>query len=260
MFRKVKQEDIENILLENQAKYFDEIEELEDLALEDDTQYYASEDCVLIMSPQRVKTHYIVVPLKPDFDLAQLEAFIHKKSDQFQVHLNVTGIDAGSLRFQEPYDVSDAYSSFYMQEEANQLKEAEEPGVVRKLKTDDKRHVNNFPDEGDIPGMKLKETFNIFRDDDLGSILGYFSREGHLLGYISYMPSLLDAYSVDAIFVQPKYRRRGIGTVLAQSVAKAAQNEGLSCYWPVAQTELVEKTAEAAGFTKVSSRMMLESL
>lgn len=262
MFRKTNEQKVKEKLEADVPKYFDEIEELEDLSFEDDTEYFLSDDCLLILSAERVRLYYIAVPLGENFDLAALEKFINKRSDSFLVHLNVTGIEAGKLRFQEPYDVSDVYHSYYTDEDLSLRNDDdfELPGLIRQLTAEDKRYVDSFPNEGDIPGMKLKETFNIFIKDEIGSILGFFDREGQLLGYLSYMPSLLEAYSIDGIYVRPKYRQQGVGARLAREASRLAKLDNQACYWPVAQTEIVEQTAEAAGFKQVSSRLTFESL
>lgn len=260
MYREVKLEQVQEILDKEPARYFDEREELEDISLEDNTRYYLSDDVLLIFSPQRIKTLITAVPLKTDFDLTAMEDFINKRSDRFMIHLNVTGINAGSLRFNEPYVISDPYKSYWT-DGANQAEiQADVPGRIRPLTDKDTRYVRSFPDEGDVPGMKLRESFSIYTDDDIGTILGYFSEEGFLLGYLSYTPSYLDAYSVDGIFVTPASRRQGIGTALAQKMIEEAHEQGMEAYWPVAQTELVEKTAEKAGFSYVASRITIESV
>lgn len=257
MFRAIQAKDIIKVLDANPEKYFDEREELEDLMDEEDTSFYASDDCILVFSPRRLKTQVLAIPLKEDFDLAAMERFVHTKCEQFQIHLNVSDVESGSLRFTEPYEVSEPVHSLWTEDISDRNPELE--GVIRILDDKDSRHANHFKETDDFPGMGLKQSFPFLVMDEVGQILGYFSRDGELLGYISFMPTELEAYSVDGIYVSPKMRRRGIGTALAQEMIRLAKEAGVSAYWPVAQDEVTEKTAKAAGFKRAASRITIET-
>ena len=261
MFRACTFDEIEEILARNPIQYFDEREELEDLADDKTSAFYRSEDCLVVTSPRRLRMEILAMPLKPEFNLAALEQFAHKKAANFRMHLNVTGIEVGKLRFTEPYDISDPITSLW----GDQPK-APAPGTVlpegkiRTLTSADSRHIMNFPQEAAGRAMNLKQIFPLLVVDEIGSILGFFNRDGAMLGYISYMPSAFDSLTIDEVCVLPPFRLQGIGSMLAREVLATAARSGNSAYWPVADSVAAIETAEAAGFHKVGSRITIETL
>ncbi len=90
-------------------------------------------------------------------------------------------------------------------------------------------------------------------------ILGYFTPDGSLKAYLSYVPSAQGELVLDDLYVQQGERLKGVGTALAKAFVTRSLKEGEFAYWPVAATEEARKTAEAAGFTVCASRIVLET-
>ncbi len=129
MFRACTIDEITEVLAKKPEQFFDEREELDDLAFEDNTEYYRSEDCLLVVSPGRIRAEMYAMPLTPDFDLGKLEAFASKRAQSFRMHLNVTGLDPDALRFAEPYDISDAVLSLAASKPADEVPGKPRPGA-----------------------------------------------------------------------------------------------------------------------------------
>ncbi len=261
MFKACTIDDILEVLDQHPERFLDEKEELEDLVEEESTEYYCSEDCLLVISPRRRRAEMYAIPLTADFDLDQLEKFAHSKADNFRMHLNVTGMPAEELRFSEPYEVSDPVTSFYTEETREaEAGKARPIGKVRELNANDKRHADHFAPREAGRFMDLKQVFPLLVIDGSGTILGYFTPDGRLLGYLSYVPSMLDVPTLDDIYVLPAERRRGIGSTLAREFVWRTVKNKQPAYWPVADSVEAKKTAEAAGFREAAVRITIETL
>ena len=268
MFKKTTGENIQKILDENELQYFDEREELDDLLFDDETSYYQSDDMLLIVSPG-TNLDIWAIPLTDDFDLAAFEKWLEKQGGEYTVHMNVTGMNPGSFRYQEYYEVSEPIKSFYHAAESDLDVQAvfngEElgskiPGTIRKLTSRDEKIAKDFPQTQTRGVMDLGQIFSFVIHDDLGGILGYFDEDNRLIAYLTYMPANFDVYAVDDVYVLPSKRNQGVGTSLSKVVVAIAADDEQATYWPVAETELAQKTARAAGFTEVASRITIQNL
>ncbi len=254
-------EDIHAVIDLKPEQYFEEREELADLEEDEDTRYYASEDCLLIVSPGRRQTNLYAIPLKKDFDLAQLESFAKKMAEAFEIHLHVTGIEAEALRFSEPYQIGDVVTSYSAAKWVAPGEQEPRPiGKIRDLTRNDERHAKYFQQKDHGSFMGLQQTFSLLVEDESGTVMGYFTPDGTLKGYLSYLPNDLGPLVLDDLYVQPTERGKGIEVALAREFLRRATNAGTFAYWPVVASEEAKETAEAAGFTLVAARMTIGTI
>lgn len=257
MYKACDLEDVREFMERNPERYYDELEVLDDQDDEDAPEAFASEDCFLLMLPaRRRKKDFYAVPKKTDFDLAALERFVQKKSEEFALHLNVDQEKGAKLRFSEPYEMTGPILSLWSEENAETKSEIK--GEIRRLKAEDGKYVRGFRGE-EGQSMSLKQIFPLLVVDEIGVILAYFDENNRLSAYASYMPIDDEVCAVDSIFVLPELRRRGIGTALAKALLDEALGEAKSCYWPAAESEAALKTARAAGFRVTAERLTVET-
>ena len=267
MFSKVSAEEIQEFLEENTWQYFDELEELEDLMDDEDCKFLASDDMYIMTNPGDTIEVW-AIPTKKDFDLAAFENWLNRYNE-FRVHMNVSGLNPGSFRYQEYYEVSDEIKSYYAKGEsdltwASEIEGtslgAELQGSIRLLSAKDEKLARNFFQAETRGVMDLGQVFAFIVKDELGKILGYFDEEGKLVAYLSVMYGFNDVLVVDDLYVLSSRRKKGVASSLAKALISVAQNENMDVYWPVAETELAQKTAKAAGYQEVASRITIQNL
>ncbi len=268
MYKKTSAEAIQKILDENEYRYYDEREELDDLMDDDESVFYSSSDMLIMTSPRRTLEVW-AMPLTPDFDLAKFEKWLEKQASEFNVHMNVTGMNPGSFRYQEYYEVTEPIKSFWHEIDTTiEVEDGQDgaslgskiPGTIRKLTPRDERIARDFPQTQTRGYMDLGQTFSFVVHDELGYIFGYFDETDRLIGYLSMMPAGFDAYAVDDIYVLPSKRKQGVGASLAKYAVGIAASEDLATYWPIAEDELAQQTAKSAGFEEVASRITIQNL
>lgn len=257
MYRACSLDEVKSFMEKTPERYFDELEELIDLEEEDGTEAYCSEDCYLLLSRGRRRTRFLAMPVKPDFDLGALEAFLHKKAEHFILQLNAEGTE--KLRFSEPYDQKGPVASYWADADVTMKTKKKPRGKIRVLTPADERRLSGFT-RTDGAMVSFPQLFRELVIDEIGTMLGFFDEDGDFEGYASFMPTELDIPVLDDLYVKPSARRQGIGTALAKAVlCEALGEDGEYCYWAAAESEAARKTAEAAGFRKVAERMTLET-
>lgn len=267
MYSKTTADNIEEILQKNPWQYYDELEELDDLRDDEECLFYESDDMLIMHAVDNAEIW--AMPLSKDFDLAAFEKWLARQGDDFTVHMNVTGMNPGSFRYQEFYDVSNPIESYYHPVAADfELKDeytggelgAKVPGTIRVLTADDDYAVKNFY-QAEIRGvMDLQQVFSFIINDELGKIIAYFDLEGRLLAYLSTMYGFSDALVVDDLYVQPSRRNSGVGQALARACVAIASSEDMAVYWPVAETKEYQEVASAADFEHAASRITIQNL
>lgn len=266
MFSKVKGADIEQLLEEKPLRFYDEREELEDLLFDEEAEYYLSDDNAIMVNPGETREIWSM-PLADDFDLKAFEDWLARQGSEFSVIMNVTGMNPGSFRYQEYYEVSEPIKSYYRKGEG-ELQDsfdpsafgAEIPGTIRLLNANDEKTARNFFQTETRGIMDLGQVFSFIVKDELGKILGYFDEEGKLIGYITSMYGAYDVLVVDDLYVLSSRRKQGVASSLAKVLLAVANSESMDVYWPVAETELAQKTAESAGYEEVAQRISIRNL
>lgn len=269
MYKKTKAKNIEAFLKEHPRRYYTELEELDELVFDDEAKFYESKDMFIMTTPSSSEQHIWAIPKTKDFDLANFEKWLSRQANDFRIEMNVTGINSGEFRFQEFYDVSLPHASYWSKAETDLENKAEYDssalatdlkGSVRQLKESDAKAVKEFPQTETRGVLGLDTTFAFVINDEIGSITAYFDESDKLCAYLSNMPGMNGVYIVDDIYVLPSYREKGIATSLLLALEADAKANNTEIYWPIAETELAQKTAEAAGFEKVAERITIKNL